>query len=610
MKINFEINRARSTAEFRLRYLLWFLFAWGGLQLFSVVLVVGQDVLSKALQKAEQQRIDAVAKAIPTAVSIFGPGGNGGGSGVVVSPDGFAITNFHVIQSCKEFMKCSMADGKLYDAVIVGIDATGDVALIKLFGRDDFPSAKFADSDLVQPGDACFAVGNPFLLATDFQPTLSYGIVSGTHRYQYPSGTILEYTDCIQTDAAINPGNSGGPLFNSVGDLIGINGRGSFEKRGRVNVGVGYAISSNQVQLFLSHLKSGRLVDHATAGFTVATDGDGSVRVDGILEGSQAYRRGVREDDVLMTFGGREITSVNQFKNVLGVFPKGWRVPVSFRRQGKVTTIYLRLVGVHRGDELAQIVSGSQGKRPALPEPKRKDGGPEIPGNENQRAGQDLAVVAPVGFADLYEARPGFANFRFNREGVDRVWSAFKLQSDFSAQSLSWRIIGKDQNGQSISVVLGDIKSGIKFEGDAFVLDTAEDLAPQVQDSDRGQLLLSLHLWRHMLVLGPRKFGQAIYLGAVPMSDGQQVELLAATRDVIESNFLFSKTTGLLAGMEVFLDADRDPCEVVFGDYQSAEELTLPRSIKVQIGDAGQQVITVERFEFLENSNSSEGATE
>ena len=84
-----------------------------------------------------------------------------------------------------------------------------------------------------------------------------------------PAGTLLEYTDCLQTDASINPGNSGGPLFDAEGRLIGINGRGSFEKRGRVNVGVGYAISINQIKNFLGYLHSGRIVDHATLGARV-----------------------------------------------------------------------------------------------------------------------------------------------------------------------------------------------------------------------------------------------------------------------------------------------------------------------------------------------------
>src|SRR5215831_4475540 len=187
-----------------------------------------------AVAKAEKDRIAAVAKAAPSVLAIFVPGGQGGGSGVIISPDGYALTNFHVARPCGTFMKCGLPDGKLYDAVIVGLDPVGDVGLIKLYGRDDFPAAELADSDEVQVGDWCFAMGNPFLLATDFHPTVSYGVVSGVHRYQYPAGTLLEYADCIQVDAAINPGNSGGPLFDAQGRLIGINGRGSFEKRGRV----------------------------------------------------------------------------------------------------------------------------------------------------------------------------------------------------------------------------------------------------------------------------------------------------------------------------------------------------------------------------------------
>src|SRR5262245_54715565 len=246
--------------------------------------------VDEAVAQAEAERIAAVDKAVPSVLAIFAPGGQGGGSGVVISPDGYSLTNFHVAKPCGNFMKCGMADGKMYDAVIVGLDPVGDVAMIKLCGREDFPVAEMADSDEVQVGDWCFAMGNPFLLATDFHPTVSYGVVSGVHRYQYPAGTLLEYADCLQVDAAINPGNSGGPLFDSKGRLIGINGRGSFEKRGRVNVGVGYSISINQIQNFLGHLKAGRIVDHATLGARVSTSDDGRVLVSDILETSDAYR--------------------------------------------------------------------------------------------------------------------------------------------------------------------------------------------------------------------------------------------------------------------------------------------------------------------------------
>ncbi len=251
--------------------------------------------------------------------------------------------------------------------MIVGLDPTGDVALIKLLGREDFPAAELGDSDLVRAGDWCFAVGNPFLLATDFQPSISYGIVSGVHRYQPPAGTLLEYTDCIQTDAAINPGNSGGPLFDAQGRLIGINGRGSFEKRGRVNVGVGYAISINQIKKFLGYLHSGRIVDHATLGATVATDERGRVIVSNILDTSDAYRRGLRYGDQLLSFAGRPVTTVNGFKNVLGTFPRGWRVPLTFRHEGETRNVYVRLAGVHSREELLAKIEQPQGMPPEHP---------------------------------------------------------------------------------------------------------------------------------------------------------------------------------------------------------------------------------------------------
>ena len=221
------------------------------------------DVDPVVLQ-AEARRIEVIRSASRCAVAIFA-GESGGGSGVLVSPDGYALTNFHVVQPAGPAMRCGLDDGRLYDAVLVGLDPTGDVALVRLLGRDDFPFATPTDSDLVQPGDFCFAAGNPFLLATDLKPSISAGIVSGVHRYQFPAGTILEYTDCLQVDAAINPGNSGGGLFDAAGRLIGVNGRASFEKRGRVNVGVGYAISANQLRNFLGMLRGGRLVAPSVA---------------------------------------------------------------------------------------------------------------------------------------------------------------------------------------------------------------------------------------------------------------------------------------------------------------------------------------------------------
>ncbi|MGD9857074.1 MAG: S1C family serine protease, partial [Planctomycetaceae bacterium] len=324
--------------------------------------------------EAEQNRVAVIERISAPTVAIFDPQGSGGGSGVLIRENGLAVTNFHVVSGLGPFMKCGLNDGNIYDAVLIGIDPTGDVALIQLLGRDDFPAARIGDSDALRVGNWVYVVGNPFLLATDFTPTVTYGIVSGVHRYQYPAGTLLEYTDCIQVDASINPGNSGGPLFNADGELVGINGRASFEKRGRVNIGAGYAISINQVQHFLDHLHSGRIVDHATLGATVQSRTDGSVVVDSILEQSEAYRRGLRSGDEIVSFAGRTIRSVNQFKNILGIYPQGWKRPMVYRRDGEKHEIMVRLRTLHSRSELMPEPN------PMIPEPRPGDR-PDDPDN-------------------------------------------------------------------------------------------------------------------------------------------------------------------------------------------------------------------------------------
>src|SRR5947209_7468296 len=331
------------------------------LALVTALLVAGVAAADlAAVKQAEARRIEAISKVRPAVVAVFSENMDGGGSGVLIDPAGFALTNFHVVDEGHAF-KCGLADGVLYDAVVVGLDKVGDVALIKLLAKEKvkdkdgkevnkpFPFVPLGDSDKVQPGDWSLAMGNPFLLATDFTPTLTYGLVSGTHRYQYPAGTILEYTDCIQIDASINPGNSGGPLFNTDGELIGINGRGSFDKRGRVNSGVGYAISINQIKNFLGHLHAGLESDHASLGALVTTQtektGLGRMVVTSMLEDSDVARRGLELDDELLSFAGRPISSVNHYRNVLGLYPRGWRVPVEYRREQTRKDVLVRLMG-------------------------------------------------------------------------------------------------------------------------------------------------------------------------------------------------------------------------------------------------------------------------
>ncbi len=565
-----------------------------------------------AVLQAEQARIQTIDRAMRTAVCVFAKEGSGGGSGVVISPDGYALTNFHVVQPAGSYMKCSMADDKLYDAVVVGIDPVGDVALIKLLGRSDFPAAPLANSDLVRAGDWCFAVGNPFLLATDFQPTVTYGMVSGVHRYQYPSGTLIEYADCIQTDASINPGNSGGPRFNATGEVIGITGRISFETRVRVNVGVGYAISINQIKHFLGCLHSGRIVDHATWGVAVSNS-EGHVLVANILETSDAWRRGLRYDDEIVAFGGRKIDTANAFKNVLGIYPKGWRVPVTYRRDGKERETFVRLTGVHGEEELIALVQkapkqvpqpvpkGKDPENPGQPEPMPKSGErpmprqplpiplPKLPGAE--------APKVPAEAAKLLKARPGYANYYFNEMHRDRVWSAFKAKGDFSSAGGEWLLEGELAGGGKLTIKLADAASSGTFPQGEVTLDATKDLDQQLGPTGSGGLLAALHLWRQMLVAGPVKFGGASYYGTAPYPGVEgEADVLAAVQNVAEVNFVFDKSKGRLAILEMFADPELDPCEIHFADYRDEGGREFPHKLEVRHGDSVFAVIELKKI--------------
>ncbi|HWB00033.1 MAG TPA: trypsin-like peptidase domain-containing protein, partial [Pirellulales bacterium] len=511
-------------------------------------------------------------------------------------------------------MKCGLANGQLHDAVIVGIDPVGDVALIKLFGRDDFPHAALGDSDRVQTGDWAFTVGNPFMLATDFRPSVAYGIISGVHRYQYPADTLLEYADCIQTDAAINPGNSGGPLFNARGELIGINGRGSFEKRGRVNVGVGYAISINQIKNFLGHLRGGRIVDHATLGAVVASDEQGRVIVSDILEDCDAYQRGLRYGDEIVRFGGRPIRTVNAFKNVLGIYPKGWGVPLSFRREGKTFDIIVRLAGVHGTEELLSKIereSESEGETPKPENPAPDDGQtpekkpepPQLPKAKLHK--KKPAAEMPAIVKEHFEKKRGYANFFYNRENLQRVWQAFVAGGDCTALRGTWTLSAKSLAENDTRFSIANERIDCSLPGGDLDLPIGDSLAEIVEPQGSGGLLPALYLWRRMLVEGPERFGSVEYVGTAPLLgiDGL-AEVLAGTYAGVECQLFFAPRDGRLAVLEYYPHAGAQPCELHFSKYQETQGRWLPTQIDVFHGNQLYASFAVTSFEFAESSEA------
>jgi S1-C subfamily serine protease len=283
------------------------------------------DAEWEAILAAESARITAIEKVSPTVVAVFGADpSTGGGSGVLIDRRGFALTNHHVVAAAGKEGWAGLDDGKLYRWKLIGTDPGGDLAMIQLAGRSDFPAAQLGDSDKVRVGDYAMALGNPFTLAEDYKPTVTAGIVSGVNRYQYGLGqNELVYGNCIQVDSSINPGNSGGPLFDRSGLLIGINGRGSFQERGRVNVGLGYAISINQCKLFLPDLLATKVAQHGTLDAIFGMRGGKVVCHTLNLDGTSG-RSGLELGDELLKFEGKDVLSSNQFANLISTLPAFW----------------------------------------------------------------------------------------------------------------------------------------------------------------------------------------------------------------------------------------------------------------------------------------------
>jgi len=532
---------------------------------------------NKAVLSAQNQRVEAMERASRATVAVYGTDGQGGGSGVCVSAEGYVLTNFHVSSPFGHRMRCGLNNGTMVDAVVVGIDPTGDLAVLKMVGRTDFPVAAIGDSDTVRIGQWCFAAGNPFVLATNLQPTITYGLVSGVRRYQYPSGTILEYSDCIQTDAAINPGNSGGPLFNIRGELIGINGRCSFEKRGRVNVGVGYAISIKQAMNFFGQLKSGRVVDHATLGFTVTTETNGKVAVSNILESSDAYRRGIRYGDEILRLGDRDVATTNQLKNILGIFPDQWRIPIRFRNETGVVETFIRLQNLHLASELEEIIKGesAQQKPPRKPQDKDK---PESP--------KEVKPIVKDAVDELYMEKRGYSNYYFNRLELDRILGLQATQGRWQETSKGWKISGEiPGENTNVEMFLSDENLTFRLGDKTETLHPSQGWPKWIKQRSSIGALMGMRIWQQWNRIGPRLMGEAVYLGRNPVVGREG--LLDVTRITVsdfDAMVYTSPETGLIQVIEVFSDKQTDPVELFFDKYETAEGRATPRTVRLMYG--------------------------
>ncbi|MET8833146.1 trypsin-like peptidase domain-containing protein [Micromonospora sp. NPDC004540] len=275
---------------------------------------------------------------------------SGEGSGVILSADGYVLTNNHVVASAGgDTVKVVFADGKTAQAKIVGTDPKTDLGVVKASGVSNLKAAKFGDSDAMQVGDQVLALGSPLGL----QGSVTAGILSARDRtiqageggqQQNPQQGASSISGLLQTDAPINPGNSGGALVNTRGEVIGINtaiataGQGS-----NGNIGVGFAIPSNKAKDVAEKLQRGEKVSHPSLGVSVAGAEDGGALVSDVVAGSAAEKAGLQRGDVITKFGDKVINDSNDLVGAVQAGKVGDRVEVQFKRNGSTESATVTL---------------------------------------------------------------------------------------------------------------------------------------------------------------------------------------------------------------------------------------------------------------------------
>ena len=293
--------------------------------------------------------------------TIQQPPQEGLGSGVIVSADGYILTNNHVVHGA-DTIKVSLNDGRELTAKVVGTDPQTDLAVVKVDAKD-LPAVTFADSDKVEVGDRVLAVGNPFGIGQ----TVTSGMVSGLGR-----ATLgLDYEDFIQTDAAINPGNSGGALVDADGRLVGVNT--AILSRSGGSQGIGFAIPANLARNVMEQLATSGKVVRGYLGVSIqdvtpaladefklkAHEG---ALVSEVVPGGPAAKAGLQDGDVIKELDGKAVTDARHLKLTVATIAPGASVPAEVLRDGKTIKIDLK-VGERPGE---RTLAGGDGERDAV----------------------------------------------------------------------------------------------------------------------------------------------------------------------------------------------------------------------------------------------------
>jgi serine protease Do len=341
----------------------------------------------------------------------------GAGSGVIISKDGYVLTNNHVVDGAKE-LTVTLSDKREFKAQIVGRDPKTDIAIIKIDAGENLPAATIGDSDKIKVGDWVMAIGNPFGLSS----TVTLGIVSA-------KGRVIgagPYDDFIQTDASINPGNSGGPLIDMNGEVIGINT--AIVPNGQ---GIGFAIPVNTAKPLIPELEAHGEVTRGWLGVSIQSitpdlsnalkleESKGALVAE-VVPGGPAEKAGIKAGDVIVSFDGKPVHDSHDLPAMVAATKIGSEVPVGVMRNGKSVRLSAVIAKLESGES---NIEGS--KRPAQGKwgLQLQELNPETARHLGLKDAHGVLVAGVQPGSPAYNAsiQPGDVIVEVNREAVKSV---------------------------------------------------------------------------------------------------------------------------------------------------------------------------------------------
>lgn len=378
------------------------------------------------------------------------------GSGVIVSSDGYIVTNAHVVDKADE-IKVLLSDKREFTGKVVGSDPKSDIAVIKISGKN-LPVIVWGDSDSIEVGEYALAIGNPFGLNS----TITLGIISAVGRANMG---IEQYENFIQTDAAINPGNSGGALVNTRGEMIGIN-TAIFSRTGG-NMGIGFAIPSNMAKSVMDSLvKTGKVV----RGYLGVSIQDVSTKmakqfgleqaqgalISDIVSGSPAEQAGLKSGDIVLRFDGKAIDGSSMLRNRVAETPVGKNVEMEILRDKKPLKLSIKIAEQPKDMNMA----GGEGvksdsKSATLAGLEVRNITPDVARQLNLSRGVQgvvVAEVAPGSAAEEAGVQPGDVIVELNRKPLRNTDDFQRLSKSIGKNDSALLLIAR-QGGRLFVVI-------------------------------------------------------------------------------------------------------------------------------------------------------------